>query len=137
MFKDICNHKEIRKLREKYDVNVGTCGYNNDTIHFCLSFGRDSSPERDDIAQAMIAKDKNRVTRLESWNTASEDQDPKDCPSVYVVTSEIPNNEKVTIDDIEERMKLMYNIFDDWKWRNEETIKARVAFWEKHKNDWP
>lgn len=133
--KDICNHKEIRELTHKYSVHISACGYKEDTLHFHISFG--DHAERNDIAQSMIAKDKNRVTKLESWNTASEDQDPKDCPSVYVVTSELSNDENVTLVDIEGRMKLMAAIYVDWTWRNEETVKARIALWEKHKNDWP
>lgn len=134
---DIYNNKEIEKLRKKYLTNVSLCGYKNDTIYLHISFGRDSGAERDDISQAMIAKDKDRVTRLESWNTASEDQDPKECPSVYVVTAEIPNNKNVKLSSIEERMKLMDSIYNDWKWRNEETVKERIAYFNKHKNDWP
>jgi hypothetical protein len=141
--KDI-NEKGFMGLRneywKKYAIGLDLCGMqdkkgNYSTISIHTSFGENAN--RDDIAQAMIAVDKERKTRLESWNTASEDQDPRDCSSVYVVTTEIPNDKDTTLESIKKRLDLVAAIRKEWEQRNEITIARRKADWEKHKDDWP
>lgn len=134
-FMGLCN-----EYWKKYNIGLDLCGVQDKEGHYSIvsiytSFG--DNADRNDIAQAMIAVDKERKTRLEIWNTASEDQDPSDCSSVYVVTTEIPNDKDATLEFIKKRLDLVVAIQNGWELRNKITIARRKADWEKHKDDWP
>jgi hypothetical protein len=129
------NNDAVYQLIKKYDVHVNAGGRDDDALFFYIQFAE--GIERNDIAKAMIAKDKHRVTRIELWNNASEDQDHSECSSSYVVTSSMPNDKNATVETIEERMKVMGAIHDEWESLHKQTVKRRQEYWEKHKDDWP